>query len=87
MEKRDLILRVGTLAWLAIVSVQLGAIWWELRTINREQLKSMYAVVPEETRLKLEDQAKRYTQGTLFDVRRTVQVEVDNQPLEVQVTR
>lgn len=99
MISRELVLRVAAVVLLMVLAVEVGGIWWELRAVRREQLKSFYSVLPSENTREMPDTGKRMLQSTLYQLRQVdtvntvesagqpIQVEVENQPVEVEVIR
>ncbi len=79
---------------LIVLAVQLGGIWAELRHIRSEQVKNKFYSLPEEYISKISKITdkrkdlikKQYECTTFVEVNGTVDVEVQNQPVEVEVS-
>ncbi|MGH9794767.1 MAG: hypothetical protein ACRD5G_08350 [Candidatus Acidiferrales bacterium] len=75
---------------LAFVGAQLFSIRRELQGIRHEQLKNMYWVLPEHARAAIAAEqtgiAKRKLESTAYvEVEKSVSVNIENEPLSVEV--
>ncbi|MGH9858484.1 MAG: hypothetical protein ACRD5F_00515 [Candidatus Acidiferrales bacterium] len=76
MTEKEYRLRVAVLCLLVVIAIQLGGIWWELRAVRNEQVKSYYAVLPNASRHEMNEVGRRSAQSTLYGIKNVNRVEL-----------